>query len=147
MPSFTATTAGRPNSKLSSVPRYSRPARATLPPPPSPPVISRLLMAVVHGPPSACAPRPPPRESPVAAAHGDALDADEDLHRGSAPDPGVLRVEQRDGPGDRDRDRVLLTEVLHREAGALAGLLGGQVRHQQVLAHRRPSARARHVGG
>ena len=80
----------------------------------------------------------------LAAYGGDALDADENLHEASS-DPLVRRVKQRGGAGDRDRDRVLLAHILHQQRAALDREIRGQVGHQQVLAHRRPRARAGHV--
>src|SRR5262249_15348692 len=64
----------------------------------------------------------------------------------SSPDPAVLRIEQRPAPGDGDRDGVPIAEVLDQERLALAGQLGGEVGHQQVLPDRRARPRARDVG-
>src|SRR6185437_14238947 len=42
-----------------------------------------------------------------------------------APDPRVLRVEQRGRAGPRHRDRVLLAHVLHLQRGAFDGVRSG----------------------
>src|SRR5262249_585732 len=47
-----------------------------------------------------------------------------------APDPLVGRVEQRRSAGNRDRCRVLLAHVLHRERRPGDGLLRRQIGHQ-----------------
>src|ERR1022692_1190885 len=66
---------------------------------------------------------------------------------GLAPDPLVRRVEQRRRPGDRDRDWILLAEVLDSQLVSHRGLISRQVCQQQVLADRWARAGAGDVGG
>ena len=69
---------------------------------------------------------------------GDALDADEDIHRrSSALDAHVLGIEERPAAGDRHRHGVVLAEVLDDQLGAFDGLCRRQIGHQEVLADRR----------
>src|SRR4029079_12383568 len=53
---------------------------------------------------------------------------------GSGPDPGVLGVEQRGRPGDGDRHRIALAEVLDGELRPFLRVFRREVRHQEVLA-------------
>ena len=87
------------------------------------------------------------RQHDLAGRVGHALDADEHPHRiahqrirslaGSNSERGVHRA---------DDDGVQLLHVGHGQLGADHGLLGRQVRQQDVLAQRGRRARRRHVG-
>jgi hypothetical protein len=57
----------------------------------------------------------------------------------------VLGVEERCRADDLDRDRVGLAHVFDGEPSSDRRVLGREVRHEDVLAHRRPCSRARHV--
>ena len=56
--------------------------------------------------------------------------------------PGVVGIEHCAGAGHLHREQ--LVHVHHLEVGAGLGQLGGEVGHQQVLAHRRPRPRGGH---
>src|SRR5256885_7034729 len=50
---------------------------------------------------------------------GNTFDADQDVHgsRGSAPDAGVLRIEEWRWSDDRHRRRILFAKIFNREFG------------------------------
>src|SRR3979409_932445 len=63
----------------------------------------------------------------------------------SAPDPCVLRVEQRRAAGDGNRDGVALAEVLDGPLQPLLRVVRREIRHHEVTTDRRPGPRTRDI--
>src|SRR5207302_9586297 len=77
------------------------------------------------------------RQRDLAGGGGDALDANQDVHRpGLAPHAGVLRIEERRGADNGDGCRVLLAKIFDRELGAGLRLFRWKEAHQDGLADR-----------